>query len=490
MLFNSYSFLVFFPVVVLIHFLLPKKVQYLWLLATSYYFYMNWDARYVLLLLFSTAVTYASGLIMEQAQTDKGRKMAVAISFVLNIGVLFFFKYFNFAIDSVNLVLSQIHLSVPKPDFQLLLPVGISFYTFQALSYTMDVYRKEITAERNFFKYALFVSFFPQLVAGPIERSKNLLKQVNKTYRFDYDKMREGLLIMLWGYFLKLVVADRVAIVVDTVYGDYAQYGGVYIIVASVLFAFQIYCDFAGYSTIAIGAAEILGFSLMENFNCPYFSLSIGEFWRRWHISLSSWFRDYLYIPLGGNRKGTARKYVNLMIVFLVSGLWHGAAGTYVVWGFIHGVYQVIGGLTKPIRNQCNQIFALKPDSIGHKALSALITCIVVDFAWIFFRAESLSVAIEMIKSMVHLGNISILWNGALYDLGIGFKSFLVLMFGIAVLLFADFMKYKGIQIRKVILEQELWCRWLCYLSMALFILVFGIWGGSYDAASFIYFQF
>lgn len=490
MLFNSYSFLVFFPVVVLIHFLLPKKVQYLWLLAASYYFYMNWDARYVLLLLFSTAVTYASGLIMEQAQTDKGRKMAVAISFVLNIGVLFFFKYFNFAIDSVNLVLSQIHLSVPKPDFQLLLPVGISFYTFQALSYTMDVYRKEITAERNFFKYALFVSFFPQLVAGPIERSKNLLKQVNKTYRFDYDKMREGLLIMLWGYFLKLVVADRVAIVVNTVYGDYAQYGGVYIIVASVLFAFQIYCDFAGYSTIAIGAAEILGFSLMENFNCPYFSLSIGEFWRRWHISLSSWFRDYLYIPLGGNRKGTTRKYVNLMIVFLVSGLWHGAAGTYVVWGFIHGVYQVIGGLTKPMRNQCNQIFALKPDSIGHKALSALITFILVDFAWIFFRAESLSAAVEMIKSMVHLGNISILWNGALYDLGIGFKSFLVLMFGIAVLLFADFMKYKGIQIRKVILEQELWCRWICYLSMALFILVFGIWGGSYDAASFIYFQF
>ena len=444
----------------------------------------------MLLLLFSTAVTYASGLIMEQAQTDKGRKMAVAISFVLNIGVLFFFKYFNFAIDSVNLVLSQIHLSVPKPDFQLLLPVGISFYTFQALSYTMDVYRKEITAERNFFKYALFVSFFPQLVAGPIERSKNLLKQVNKTYRFDYDKMREGLLIMLWGYFLKLVVADRVAIVVNTVYGDYAQYGGVYIIVASVLFAFQIYCDFAGYSTIAIGAAEILGFSLMENFNCPYFSLSIGEFWRRWHISLSSWFRDYLYIPLGGNRKGTTRKYVNLMIVFLVSGLWHGAAGTYVVWGFIHGVYQVIGGLTRPMRNQCNQIFALKPDSIGHKALSALITFILVDFAWIFFRAESLSAAIEMIKSMVHLGNISILWNGALYDLGIGFKSFLVLMFGIAVLLFADFMKYKGIQIRKVILEQELWCRWICYLSMALFILVFGIWGGSYDAASFIYFQF
>ena len=295
---------------------------------------------------------------------------------------------------------------------------------------------------------------------------------------------------MSWGYFLKLVIADRVAIIVDTVYGNYAEYGGVYLIVASVLFAVQIYCDFAGYSTIAIGAAKILGFQLMENFNCPYFSRSIAEFWRRWHISLSSWFRDYLYIPLGGNRKGTVRKYVNIMIVFLVSGLWHGAAGTYVVWGFIHGLYQVIGALTRPVRDKLNALFDMKPESIGHRLMSGLVTFALVDFAWIFFRAESLGAAVEIIKSMVHIGNISILWNGALYELGVSARGFQVMFLSIVVLLVADFMKYKGIQVRKLILEQELWCRWICYIVIVMFIMIFGIWGGSYDAASFIYFQF
>ena len=490
MLFNSYSFLIFFPVVILIHFMLPKKMQYIWLLVASYYFYMNWDARYVLLLLFSTAVTYISGIAIENASSKKAEKTAVAASFVLNIAVLFFFKYFHFAIDSVNLLLSGVKISLPKPSVTFLLPVGISFYTFQALSYTMDVYRKEVRAERNFFKYALFVSFFPQLVAGPIERSKNLLKQVNETHRFDFEKMREGLLIMLWGYFLKLVIADRAAIVVDTIYGNYAEYGGVYLIVASVLFAIQIYCDFAGYSIIAVGAAKILGFELMDNFNCPYLSRSIGEFWHRWHISLSTWFRDYLYIPLGGNRKGVLRKYINLIVVFLVSGLWHGAAGTYVIWGLVYGIYQVVGGITKPVRDKLNDVFGMKPDSIGHKIVSGLITFALVDFAWIFFRAESLGAAIEIIRSMMHIGNIGILGNGALYELGISRWSFRILLFGIVVLLFSDFMKYRGIEIRKIILEQELWCRWLCYIAALWFVLIFGIWGGTYDSSSFIYFQF
>lgn len=490
MVFNSYSFLIFFPIVVLVNFLIPKKAQYLWLLAASYYFYMNWDARYVLLLLFSTTVTYLCGLAIERTEVPKTKKIALAAGFILNIGVLFFFKYFDFTIETINLLLSGTGFSIPNPNFNILLPVGISFYIFQALSYIMDVYRKEIGAEKNFLKYALFVSFFPQLVAGPIERSKNLIRQVNETHRFDFEKMRDGLLIMSWGYFLKLVIADRVAIIVDTVYGSYTEYGGVYLIVASVLFAVQIYCDFAGYSTIAIGAAKILGFQLMENFNCPYFSRSIAEFWRRWHISLSSWFRDYLYIPLGGNRKGTVRKYVNIMIVFLVSGLWHGAAGTYVVWGFIHGLYQVIGAMTRPIRDKLNELFDMKPESMGHQLMSGLVTFALVDFAWIFFRAESFGAAVEIIKSMVHIGNISILWNGALYELGVSARGFQIMLLSIAVLLAADFMKYKGIQVRKLILEQELWCRWLCYIVIVMFIMIFGIWGGSYDASSFIYFQF
>jgi D-alanyl-lipoteichoic acid acyltransferase DltB (MBOAT superfamily) len=451
---------------------------------------MNWDARYVLLLLFSTVVTYISGLLIEKEAEENKRKFAVAISFVLNIGVLFFFKYFDFAIDSINLIFAGMGFTVPKPDFNILLPVGISFYIFQALSYTMDVYRKDIEPEHNFLKYALFVSFFPQLVAGPIERSKNLLKQVNQSHEFYYDNMREGLLIMLWGYFLKLVIADRAAIIVDTVYGNYAEFGGAYILVASVLFAVQIYCDFAGYSTIAVGAAKILGFNLMENFNCPYFSSSIAEFWRRWHISLSSWFRDYLYIPLGGNRKGTVRKYINLMIVFLVSGLWHGAAATYVVWGLIHGIYQVIGGVTKPVRNKLNEIFDMKPESIGHKLASIAITFILVDFAWIFFRADSINTAFDMIISMIHIGNVGSVLGGGIYELGVSALGFKVLLLSILILLFSDFMKYKGIKIRDVIINQELWCRWICYIGIIWFILVFGIWGGSYDASGFIYFQF
>ena len=259
---------------------------------------------------------------------------------------------------------------------------------------------------------------------------------------------------------------------------------------ASVLLAVQIYCEFAGYSTIAIGAARILGFQLMENFDCPYFSRSIGEFWRRWHISLSSWFRDYLYIPLGGNRKGKLIKYRNLMIVFLVSGLWHGAAGTYVVWGLIHGIYQVIGSITKPGRDRFNSALELKPDSIGHKLASGIVTFCLVDFAWIFFRAESIGAAFAMIKSMVHIDNISILGNGGLYDLGLSSKNIKILLLGIAVIIFADYMKYRGIKLREVILAQELWCRWLCYLAAFWFILIFGVWGGSYDASSFIYFQF
>lgn len=359
MVFNSYSFLIFFPVVVVINFAAQKGA-------------VSLAACGKLLLLYELgcqiciviAVFYRRDISERYCdrarQFAAGKAGAVAVSFVLNIGVLFFFKYFDFAVDSLNLALSQFGLTMPKPTFDLLLPVGISFYTFQALSYTMDVYRGDIVPERNFFMYALFVSFFPQLVAGPIERSKNLLRQVNQPHVFDYDNMREGLLVILWGFFLKLVVADRVAIIVNTVYGDYPQYGGMYIIVASVLFAIQIYCDFAGYSTIAIGAAKVLGFQLMENFDCPYFSCSIGEFWRRWHISLSSWFRDYLYIPLGGNRRGTLIKYRNIVIVFLVSGLWHGAAATYVMWGLIHGIYQVIGGITKPVRDKLNILFALE----------------------------------------------------------------------------------------------------------------------------------
>lgn len=341
MLFNSIDFLIFLPIVVLIYFILPAKIKQMWLLTASYYFYMCWNAKYALLILTSTIITYCSGLFLEKAKNleteqkvkERYKKIIVAFSVISNLGILFYFKYTNFALEIVTAFLSGINIEITVPVFDIMLPVGISFYTFQALSYTIDVYRDDIYAEKNFLRYALFVSFFPQLVAGPIERSKNLLKQLAEPKKFKFENMREGLLLMLWGFFLKIVLADRIAIFVDTVYGDFETFSGYYLVVATMLFAVQIYCDFSGYSTIAMGTAKILDITLMENFDAPYLSASVAEFWRKWHISLTSWFKDYLYIPLGGSRKGKLRKYINKLIVFLVSGLWHGAQGSYILWG-------------------------------------------------------------------------------------------------------------------------------------------------------------
>ncbi len=347
MLFNSLHFLIFFPIVLIVFYVLPQKLKYFWLLIASYYFYMCWNAKYAVLILFSTVITYLSGLLIEKVKSeDKEQKKKIVLknwivagSFTINLGILFFFKYTGFMFVTLEKIFNIMHISLHMPAFDIILPVGISFYTFQALSYTMDVYRDEIKAEKSFFKYALFVSFFPQLVAGPIERSKNLLKQLEGNKRFDFDVAKDGFMLMLWGLFLKIVVADRIGIFVDTVYGDFESFGGLYIVVASILFAIQIYCDFAGYSTIAMGAAQILGIKLMENFDAPYLSTSVADFWRRWHISLTTWFKDYLYIPLGGSRKGTLRKYINKIIVFLISGLWHGAGFSYIVWGGLNGLY-------------------------------------------------------------------------------------------------------------------------------------------------------
>lgn len=498
MLFNSIDFLIFFPIVLTIYFVVPNKGKQLWLLIASYYFYMCWNAKYALLILGSTAITYISGLLIEKVkQTEMDvakqrllKKMVVAGSFVTNLGILFYFKYTNFALNTLASVFEKIHIQLEVPNFDIILPVGISFYTFQALSYTMDVYRDEIYAEKNFFKYALFVSFFPQLVAGPIERSKNLLKQLAVPKRFDFEKARDGFLLMIWGYFLKIVLADRIAIFVDTVYGDYLTYNGWYIAVATMLFAIQIYCDFSGYSIIAMGAAEILGIELMENFDAPYFSVSVAEFWRKWHISLTSWFKDYLYIPLGGSRKGKVRKYINKMIVFLVSGLWHGASISFVVWGGLNGLYQVIGEVLSPVRDKLVAMLRLNRESLGHKILCGIGTFILVDFAWIFFRADSFRQSIDIIKAMLSYKNPWILMDGSLYACGLDSKNFWLMIVAIFVLLFADIMKRRGIRIRKIIAEQDYWCRCAVMIFAICFILVFGIWGSGYDAAGFIYFQF
>ncbi|MEG2929975.1 MAG: MBOAT family O-acyltransferase, partial [Oscillospiraceae bacterium] len=356
MLFNSYQFLIFFPLVTLAYFLLPPKflklneavtikIKNLWLLICSYYFYMCWNAKYVILLMTATGITFLGGLAISKIQKTTGKKAILALCIALNMFILFFYKYANFVIELLNGLLSSINFELSVRQFDVLLPVGISFYTFQALSYVIDVYRDEVKVEKNFFTYALFVSFFPQLVAGPIERSKNLLTQFssNKGYmclhEFEGTRVTKGLQLMLYGFFEKLVVADRLSVIVTNVYSDYTNFAGIQIVLATVMFAFQIYCDFSGYSHIAIGASEILGFKLMKNFRQPYFAVSVTDFWHRWHVSLTTWFKDYLYIPLGGNKKHWA---FNMLIVWALTGFWHGAAWNFILWGLYYFVFLMV----------------------------------------------------------------------------------------------------------------------------------------------------
>lgn len=487
MLFNSIDFLVFFPIVLVIYFILPQKIKYLWLLVTSYYFYMCWNAKYVLLILTSTVLTYGCGRLLE---LGKKKKLIVALCFVINLGILFYFKYCNFAINILVKVFGCLGIVLNISNLDIVLPVGISFYSFQALGYIIDVYRGDIAAEHNFFKYALFVSFFPQLVAGPIERSKDLLSQLSANHKFDWDNFREGLLLMLWGFFLKIVLADRIAIFVDTVYGDCYTYGGYYLVVASVLFAFQIYCDFAGYSTIAMGAALILGIRLTDNFNAPYLATNVAGFWRRWHISLTMWFKDYLYIPLGGSRKGKICKYINKMIVFMASGLWHGANFSFIIWGGMNGAYQVIGEVLQPARAKISRILNLNRNSVGHKIASCMVTFVLVDISWVFFRASGVEEALEILKSICMEHNPWILFDGSLYECGLDLKNYWLMMYGIGVLALVDILKKRGTSIRRVILQQDYWVRWIIFCSAICIILTFGIWGPGYDSANFLYFQF
>lgn len=496
MLFNSLHFLIFFPIVLLVYYILPEKIRYIWLLVSSYYFYMCWNAKYVVLILFSTIVTYASGILIDSIRKSQSEnsalkmKLCVAGSLILNLGVLGVFKYTNFAMAALSKVFAAAHIELNLPVVDFLLPVGISFYTFQALSYTLDVYRGEIYAEKNILRYALFVSFFPQLVAGPIERSKNLLKQLAAPKRFDYDRAVDGFMLMLWGYFMKIVLADRIALFVDTVYNDTETFGGYYLLVASILFAIQIYCDFGGYSCIAMGTARILGIELMENFNAPYLAISVVDFWNRWHISLSSWFKDYLYIPLGGNRKGKLKKYINKMIVFLVSGLWHGASWAFVAWGGLHGMYQVVGEILSPVRNMAVRKLKLTRDSIGHKLAQILVTFALTDFAWIFFRAQTMDKAIAVIKSIFTVKNPWILFDDSLFNCGLDRKNFNLMLICILILLIVDLCKYRNICIRNIIMKQDYWFRWITIALAITTIFLFGIWGAAFDESSFIYFQF
>lgn len=455
---------------------------------------MSWNPRFAILIGISTLITFASGLMIEKCKRISPR-VIVAGSVISNLLILGFFKYFIFSLNVCKSFFALFHIYINIPHWDILLPVGISFYTFQALSYTIDVYRGDVKPEHSLINYALFVSFFPQLVAGPIERSGNLLNQIRKVQEnvlWKYDRIIEGLILIVWGYFLKVVVADRIAILVDTIFNNYTEFsGGIIFLLGAVGFAFQIYGDFAGYSTIAIGTAKILGFELMENFNTPYFSQSVGEFWHRWHISLSTWLRDYVYIPLGGNRKGRILKYRNIIITFLVSGIWHGAGFHFVVWGLLHGIYQVCGDLTRRIRQQAEEKLKLNKEVASYKIGKILVTFVLVDFAWIFFRAGSLTIALDYIRRM---------FRGFLPEnfsadsiLSIGFDNYdwWILVVSLLIVLFVSILRYvTGNRIEKILIKQNLWFRWIVILILLFMIIIFGIYGPDYTSSEFIYFQF
>ena len=479
MLFNSLEYLIFLPIVVIIYNLLGKKFKNIFLLLASLSFYSFWNVKYTFLMLFSIFITYITGIYIEKNRGHiKKMKLAVFFCFFINLGILFVFKYFNFFADLLN-NFSGKNFNIA---IDVLLPVGISFYTFQALGYTIDVYRKDIRAEENFIDYALFVSFFPQLVAGPIERSVNLLPQIKNPKKFSYDNLVRGLILFFYGMFLKLIIADRAAILVNEVFGNYKNFSREILIISGILFTLQIYCDFYSYSIMAKGSAKILGIDLMDNFKEPLLSKSITEFWRRWHISLSTWFKDYLYIPLGGNRRGKVRKYFNLILVFLVSGLWHGADLSFVLWGLIHGIFNVlenIFGINKKSRRK----------NILLDSFRRIITFIIVVFAFIYFRAENIHHGNEYLLAIINNPR-SINLMEDLSKTSFGISNIYPLIIGIIILFVFDILKYNKINLVEKVLKIILPIRWLIYLAFIFAIIIFGVYGPEFSESAFIYFQF
>ncbi len=497
MVFNSWEFLAFFPIVAILYFVMPKKAKTVWLLIASYFFYVCWNPKYIVVLLFSTAVTYGAGLWLDyvdkkaaEEKKQKHKKLIIAGSCVINLGILAFFKYSDFFFENLNLVLQKTAgISISNP-FDFVLPLGISFFTFQAIGYLIDVYRKDVEPERNIIRFALFLSFFPKIIQGPIERSKGLLKEIREIPQktvWNYKRITGGLILMLWGLFLKLVISDRLSSMVDMLFNKSSDYSTPMLWVGAIGFAIQLYCDFAGYSIIAVGASKVLGLSIIDNFDTPYFSRSVKEFWRRWHISLSTWFRDYLYIPLGGNRVSTFRKYLNLMIVFLVSGIWHGAGWTFIIWGGLHGLFQIIGELLKPARKGVIKALQIKTDSHSHKIFQTLFTSFLVVIAWVFFRATSLGQAVQYLKGMFTLHITKPIFNG-LEQAPI---EWVVLLISIIILFAVSLIKYNmKMNLDEYLDKQSLWFRWIVLFILLFGLIIFGVYGPGFSAQAFIYTQF
>ncbi|MCX6733862.1 MAG: MBOAT family protein [Candidatus Peregrinibacteria bacterium] len=481
MIFNSLAFLAYFPIVTSLYFVLPHRFRWLLLFLASCVFYMYFVPVYILILFVLILIDYSAGLFIETSEGRK-RKMFLWLSILSTCLVLFVFKYFNFFNDNVSAIAHFFHLNYPISTLKLMLPIGLSFHTFQSLSYVIEVYRGRQKAERNLGIYALYVMFYPQLVAGPIERPQHMLHQFHEEHVFHFERFVSGLRLMGWGFFKKMVIADRLSVFVNLVYDNYPAYNGFIFLVATVFFGFQIYCDFSGYSDIAIGSAKIMGFELTRNFDSPYFSRSISEFWRRWHISLSSWFKDYIYIPLGGNRVSKVRNYVNILIVFLVSGLWHGASWNFVIWGFLHGVYLIFEDMFRRMRFYISKYFRFSFPTFFSDVLGLIVTFALVNIAWVFFRAKTLAGAMYILRHMFDIstyGHFFAQMNSVFndqYSLGVS---------GVAVLVLIVY-EFITRTITHAFLRNSYFLAFLSFL-LVISLLAFGVFDTQVE---FIYFQF
>ena len=478
MLFNSVDFLIFFPTVFLLYWLVFKRNLFLrnvFLIAVSYVFYGWWDWRFLSLIVISSAIDFIVGQRIAQSQEKRTKKSWLLLSILVNLGFLGFFKYFNFFVESFESAFTFAGIPFEGTSLNIILPVGISFYTFQTLSYTLDIYYDRLKPTKDVFSFFAFVSFFPQLVAGPIERARNLLPQFEQLHQPNYQWIRSGLLLMGWGLFKKIVIADRLAIYIDQVYGNVDEVSGLPLFVAILFFAFQLYIDFSAYSDIAIGGARTLGFRLSMNFNRPYLSASFGDFWKRWHISLSSWFRDYLYIPLGGNRTGNTKMIRNLLIVFLLSGLWHGASWNFVIWGGLNGLFIII----------FDRWITLKSKTGWKRIFMSLFISAMWAFSLVFFRAETFQDALTVFTN---------LFNGAsdltLYDFGLNEKMFQLVWWVLSAFVLFEIIQENRTGLYDWFYERNFVIRWAVYLFLVGFTLFFGAYGAGLSDAQFIYFQF
>ncbi len=503
MLFNSVSFLIFFPLVLLFYFLIPGKWRCSFLLLASLLFYMSFHPKYVVVLMFVTIVSYFEGLWLERiaktfkedlAQKRKQKRLIFFGSIVTVSAALVLFKYTEFLLDNVNRVLALFSLKPVSGSFSFVLPLGISYFTFQVIGYLTDIYRGEQKAEHDFVVYALYVSFFPKMLSGPIERGGDFLPQLHacaKLPLWDGTRVMEGIIRMVLGYFQKMVIADRLAIFTGEIFGNYMLLGSVELFAGAAAFYLQLYTDFAGCINIAMGMAKIMGFSLTENFDAPFFAGSIREYWARWHMSLSSWLRDYIYIPLGGNRKGTLLKYRNLMITFLVSGLWHGAGWQYILWGAVHGGYQILEYVTAPVIERVNGWLHTKTESFSYRLLQKVKCWLLVCFAHVFFKVPSGWAGLHYLGRMFTKWDPWVLFDKSLYGFGVSENYSHFLWLAVIFLMLVEYLKYKRkLSLDVWLTEQCIWFRWLVVMGMLMTIIICGVYGAAYEAKNFIYFQF